>query len=71
MNVYRNTESYDDWEYAKMRVLLSKVSNVCNIDENIIDVHIPADGGSVYPEVIDEAFALAENFFKKHFPEYE
>ena len=40
-------------------------------DENIIDVHIPADGGSVYPEVIDEAFALAENFFKKHFPEYE
>ncbi len=39
MNVYRNTESCDDWEYAKMRVLLSKVANVCNIDENIIDVN--------------------------------
>lgn len=40
-------------------------------DENVIDVHIPADGGSVYPEVVDEAFELAEKFFKTHFPEYE
>ena len=40
-------------------------------EENIIDVHIPADGGSITPEVVDEAFALSENFFKTHFPEYE
>lgn len=40
-------------------------------EENIIDVHIPSDGGSVTPEVVDEAFGLAENFFKTHFPEYE
>ena len=40
-------------------------------EENIIDVHIPADGGSIPPEVIDEAFGLAEEFFTKHFPEYE
>lgn len=40
-------------------------------DTNIIDVHIPADGGSITSEVIDEAFGLAEEFFSKHFPEYE
>ncbi len=39
-------------------------------DENIIDIHIPADGGSVYPNVCDEAIKQADEFFTQFFPEH-
>ena len=39
MNVYRNSFTFDDWEYAKNRVLLSKVSNINDIDDNIIELN--------------------------------
>ena len=39
MNVYRNKNSFDDWNYAKHRVLLSKVSSINDIDENIVELN--------------------------------
>ena len=38
MNVYRNNEVSDDWEYAKMRVLMSKVSGINDVDNNVVEV---------------------------------
>ena len=38
MNAYRNSESRTDWEYVKKRVLLSKISNVNDVDNNIIEL---------------------------------
>lgn len=38
--------------------------------DSVISVHIPADG-RMTPELVDEAFALAEEFFPKYFPELD
>lgn len=38
MNVYRNKESNDDWKYAKHRILLSKVSGINDLDNNIVEL---------------------------------
>ena len=38
MNVYRNGKQVDDWDYAKKRVVLSKVSSINDIDENIVEL---------------------------------
>lgn len=38
VNVYRSTETRDDWDYAKKRILLSKVSSVNDIDNNIVEL---------------------------------
>lgn len=38
MNVYRNGKNIDDWQYAKKRVVLSKVSNMNDIDKNIVEL---------------------------------
>lgn len=37
MNAFRNFDNRNDWEYAKRRVLLSKISNINDIDDNIIE----------------------------------
>lgn len=39
MNVFRNSENLDDWDYAKKRLLLSKVANMNDIDDNIIELN--------------------------------
>ena len=38
MNVYRNGKRIDDWDYAKKRVVLSKVASINDIDENIVEL---------------------------------
>ncbi|MBR5314423.1 MAG: DUF5596 domain-containing protein [Clostridia bacterium] len=38
--------------------------------ENVIGVHIPDNGGPFTPETCAEAYALAEEFFAKYFPEF-
>ena len=38
MNVFRNREYFDDWEYAKRRVLFSKVSGINDEGNNIIEL---------------------------------
>ena len=38
MNAYRNGTNRDDWEYAKKRVLLSKLSSINDINNNIIEL---------------------------------
>lgn len=38
MNVYRNCENSDDWDYAKKRILLSKISGINDINENVIEL---------------------------------
>ena len=56
------------------RAVAEDMLSLCGIgsctDENIIDIHIPANGGSVYPHVCDEAIKLADEFFVKFFPEH-
>ena len=39
--------------------------------DNVIGVHIPNNGGPFTPEVCEEAYALAERFFAKYFPEFK
>ena len=39
--------------------------------DNVLAVHIPNNGGPFTPEACNEAYALAEAFFAKYFPEYE
>ena len=39
INVYRSTETRDDWDYAKKRILLSKVSGVNDIDNNLVELN--------------------------------
>ena len=38
INAYRNSDLRDDWDYAKKRILLSKVSGVNDIDNNIVEI---------------------------------
>lgn len=38
INAYRNSDLRDDWDYAKKRILLSKVSSVNDIDNNVIEI---------------------------------
>ena len=38
MNVYRNGKKIDDWQYAKKRVVLSKVSNMNDVGDNIVEL---------------------------------
>ena len=38
MNAYRNGTNRDDWEYAKKRVLLSKLSNINDTNNNVIEL---------------------------------
>ena len=44
-NVYRQRENHDDWDYIKKRVLLAKVTNINNVDDNVVtlsgDDYIP------------------------------
>ncbi len=40
-------------------------------NEKVVDVHIPATGGSITPEVCDSSFCAADEFMKKYFPEYD
>ncbi len=37
-NVYRNGKEIDDWDYIKKRVLLSKISNINDINNNIVEL---------------------------------
>lgn len=41
-----------------------------DINENVVDVHIPGTGGGITPDVCDKSFSEAESFLKKYFPEY-
>ncbi len=65
MVVYNNLEGKDDWNYAKKRLLLSKISNINDINENIIELgdkeyiphsNISLDDDSIikFVKVIDE-----------------
>ena len=38
-NIYRNSEEKDDWDYAKKRIILSKISNINDIDDNLVDIN--------------------------------
>ena len=38
MNVFRNSVTLDDWNYAKKRVLLSKIVNINNLGNNIVEL---------------------------------
>ena len=38
LNVYRKHKDIDDWEYAKKRLILSKLSDINNINENVVDL---------------------------------
>lgn len=38
MNIYRDKPTSDDWDYVKKRVLFSKISNLNDINENIIEL---------------------------------
>ena len=38
MNVYRNGKETDDWEYAKRRLVLSKVASLYDVDNNIVEL---------------------------------
>ena len=38
MNVYRKNDNSDDWDYAKKRVLLSKISGINDVDNNIVEL---------------------------------
>ena len=65
MNVYRNKESNDDWKYAKHRVLLSKVSSINNIDENIVELtdgnYLPYSTISLNDEAIIKFVSLIDD----------
>jgi len=37
--VYRNGEHRDDWQYAKMRLLCSKIAEINDIDNNILEIN--------------------------------
>ena len=39
MNVYRKNDNSDDWDYAKKRVLLSKVAGINDVDNNIVELN--------------------------------
>lgn len=38
-NIYRGSEEKDDWDYAKKRIILSKISNINDIDDNLVDIN--------------------------------
>ena len=38
-NVYRNSETSDDWEYAKKRILLSKILNINDVDNCSVELN--------------------------------
>ena len=38
MNVYRDNDFVDDWDYAKKRVILSKIVDVNESDDNMVDL---------------------------------
>ena len=38
MNVYRKNDNSDDWDYAKKRVLLSKIAGINDVDNNIVEL---------------------------------
>lgn len=38
MNVYRNNNNCDDWDYAKKRVLIAKISGINDINNNIVEL---------------------------------
>lgn len=35
LNIYRNRDNFDDWDYLKKRILLSKLTDTNRIDDNI------------------------------------
>jgi predicted TIM-barrel fold metal-dependent hydrolase len=39
--------------------------------DKVMEVHIPANAGSFAPEECRRSFALAKEFFKKYYPEYD
>ncbi|MBQ8206604.1 MAG: hypothetical protein IJZ77_04000, partial [Bacilli bacterium] len=39
MNVYRKNDNSDDWDYAKKRVLLSKIAGINDVDNNIVELN--------------------------------
>ena len=45
LNVYRQHNGVDDWEYARKRLILSKLSDINNVDNNIVNLgdgdHLP------------------------------
>ena len=65
MNAFRNTKSLDDWEYVKRRVLLSKISNVNDIDNNIIelsdDYYLPYSNIEFNDDAIVKFISLIED----------
>lgn len=49
MNVYRNKDTFDDWNYAKNRLLMSKIASINDID-NIVNLN---DGSYLPYSTID------------------
>ncbi|MEO7061241.1 MAG: acyltransferase domain-containing protein [Lapillicoccus sp.] len=41
----------------------------CQPGDLTLNLHIPADGGSLRPEVVDASLAAAKSFFRKRFPD--
>ncbi len=39
INAYRNSPERDDWDYARKRILLSKVAGISDIDQNIVELN--------------------------------
>lgn len=39
INVYRNSPERDDWDYARKRILLSKVAGISDVDQNIVELN--------------------------------
>ena len=38
INAYRNSPERDDWDYARKRILLSKVAGISDIDNNLVEL---------------------------------
>lgn len=49
---------------------LSDYEKVLKTDDDVLSVHIPADG-KMSPELVDEAFAIADRFFADHYPDVD
>lgn len=75
MNCYRNFNNRNDWEYAKKRVLISKLSSVNDTDNNIVEFNdgkyipysnIDFDDESIvkFVNVIDDLQSWLDNILK-------
>ncbi|MCR4561962.1 MAG: exodeoxyribonuclease V subunit gamma [Bacilli bacterium] len=47
MNVFRNMENGDDWEYARRRLLVSKIVDINSADDNLVNL----DGDDYLPYI--------------------